>query len=459
MAVTDWMTLSNVRIPRAPGDAALELSFAEEVQWIQARMRPLHRAFNIHLAGWLNGPLNRTALGKSLTDIVSRHEMLRTGFGVKGGRPVRRVGDVDITIQGRDLHEVASTHREESVRQAVSEAVAAPFDIERPMIRAHLIKVAAEEHLLVLTMHHIIADAWSVGVIANELEILYGRYSEGRAGVLPPLPIRYADYAAWQRALYTPGRVEDLGSYWRERLVGVNPRIKVPTLRPPSEGVSALSAHTGFTIRESLVDEIRSTSRRHRVTVFTLLAATYALLLYRVAEEPDIVFCVPLLQRSYQELAPLVGLFVDLVPLRIDCSGNPTFAELLSRTWRARSDLRPDRALPLLLLRQVLGNRMANSWRASFQLMLNFIESQPAELRLPGLRSRHWQELDTPPMTSEIYLSLQKRSTEIEGSLTYKADLFSARQMQEFARRFQSLLASTVAEPTQRLDEYSLEAP
>ncbi|HEU0301618.1 MAG TPA: condensation domain-containing protein, partial [Longimicrobium sp.] len=311
----------------------LPLSFAQQRLWFLEEMGGLGSTYHIPSRLRLAGSLDREALRRALDRIVARHEALRTTFGRVDGTPVQRIapaGQGGFPLVEHDLR--GGPDADEALHGLMVEEARAPFDLERgPLIRGRLVRLAADEHVLLLTMHHIVSDGWSMGVFVRELSALYGAFRAGRADPLPPLPVQYADYAAWQRQWIDGEVLEAQAAYWRDALAGAPGVITLPADRTRP----ARHDHAGAALRveldEALTGALKALGRRHGTTLFMTLLAGWAAVLGRLSGQSDVVVGTPSANRGRQEIEGLIGFFVNTLALRMDLSGQPTVAEVLGR--------------------------------------------------------------------------------------------------------------------------------
>ncbi|MFL6335719.1 MAG: condensation domain-containing protein, partial [Pyrinomonadaceae bacterium] len=322
------------RIPRRePGDYPLPLSFAQQRLWFLEQLEPGHSFYNLPLPLRLMAPVSVPLLEKCLNEIVSRHESLRTTFDRREGRPVQVVAPVaPLSLSVIDLRDVPADEREaEAVRRVILESNT-PFDLAcGPLLRATLMQLGASDYLLLLSMHHIVSDGWSMGVLYRELSALYVAYSAGRRSPLAELPVQYPDFALWQRERLSGGVLEPLLSYWKERLAGMPAVLELPTdhVRPPVQVFNGASY--SLTLPASLTERVKAVARQAEATLFMTLLAAFKALLSRYSGEEDVTVGTPVAGRTRVELEPLIGFFVNTLVLRTDVSGDPSFRELVGR--------------------------------------------------------------------------------------------------------------------------------
>ena len=429
-----------------PGAISLPPSFAQERLWFLWRLEPDSAEYVVPQALRLSGDLDVGGLERALGVLVARHESLRTRFAEVAGRPVQVVepaGPVRLVAEDVAAGEVEAVARGEA---------AVPFDLERgPLLRVRLLRVGAGEHVLLLTMHHVVSDGWSQGVLERELGALYG------GAELEPLPVQYADYAVWQRE-WLRGRVleEQLG-YWRERLAGLEP-LDLPgdRVRP------AVESHRGARVRAELDPELtrglRELSRREGVTLFMTLLAGFQLVLGRTAGQQDVAVGTVVAGRQRVELEGLIGFFVNTLVLRTGLGGNPSVRELLARVREATLGAYGHQDLPFEKLVQELRPERDPSRHPLFQIAFGLQNAPRGGYDLPGLRV---DRLPVATGTSKYDLSLlmTERGERVTGALEYATDLFDEQTARALLDRFHTVLRAMVAGPDAGIWDLPLLAP
>jgi pristinamycin I synthase 3 and 4 len=437
-------------IPRVPRDRPLPLSFAQQRLWFLQQLDPAGVAYNVPAALRFTGRLDRWALGRALTEIVARHEVLRTSFPAPDGTPYQRVHqpaplDLPLVDAGAEPDPVLAADR------AVAAAAGEPFDLlTEPGLRARLVRLCDEDHVLVLVLHHIVCDEWSAGVLREELSALYAAFTAGRPSPLPSLPVQYADYAVWQRAWLSGDRLTEQLRYWRARLSGLQP-LDLPTDRPRPLARSAAGGVVEFTVPDEVTAGLRLLCRRHGVTSFMVLLAAFQVLLGRYTGRDDPAVGVPVAGRTRAEVEPLIGFFANTLVLRAELAGDPPFAELLGRVRAAALGAFAHQDLPFEVLVDALGEDRDPSRNPLFDVMFR-VERQRGEPGLPGLGGC---ELPVPSHTAkfDLALAVTEAPTGLWGGLEYAADLFDRATAHRLARHFTTLLAGIAGGAGRRLSE------
>ncbi len=441
-----------VPVPRME---SMPSSFAQQRLWFLAQLEPEGWSYNLQFALRLSGALDSDALSSSFEQVFARHEALRTTFHERDGEPVQVIGEIEaFVVPCEDLRGLPDDRRDAAVRETATREARQPFrlDQDRP-IRVRVLRLDEQDHVLLVTIHHIAADAWSMTLLANEVAVFYQARVEQSANVadaLPPLPIQYADFAYWQRQwLQGPVLAEQL-AYWKQRL-GVNPPVvKLPTDRPRPPVQSFHGARHSFTVPAESADRLRALSRQQGVTLFMTLLAAFTTLLFRTTGQEDILVGTDVANRNRQETESLVGFFVNLLPLRSDLSGNPTFLELLAQVRHTALEAYAHQDLPfekivetLKLTRDLGGNPLV-------QALLVLQNVPPPSMTLPGLEVVAL-EFDSEDARFDLGLFMEDAEDGMTGLWKYSTDLFDAATIAVLSERFVTLLGSVAAHPEEKL--------
>ncbi|WP_414754485.1 amino acid adenylation domain-containing protein [Anabaena sp. CCY 9910] len=435
----------------------LPLSFAQEQLWLLNQLEPNNPFYNEQVALKLHGQLNIVALEQSLNRIIARHEVLRTNFRIINEQPVQVIADsLTLSVPIVDITEIPATEREIACQKLASQAANQPFDlVNSPLIRASVIKLTEVEHALLLTIHHIIFDGWSMGVLMGELAIIYSALCNNLSVNLPELPIQYADFAIWQRQFLQTGVLETQLDYWKQQLQNAPNLLKLPTDRPRP----AIQTYRGATHYVELSNELSQAltqfSRQEGATLFMTLFTAYATLLYRYTGQDDIVVGTPLANRDRLELEGLIGFFVNTLVLRTDLSGNPSFPELLSRVRQVTLQAYTHPDLPFEELVKALQPQRDLSHTPLFQVMFVLENAPMSEAELAGLIL---SPLETQRTTAKFDLTLFIKNTP-SGLLAiwqYNTDLFDSSTIERMSGHFVTLLAGVVANPQQQISQLPL---
>jgi len=435
-------------IEPAPRDGAPPLSFAQQRLWFLEQVEPGTPVYLIPAAVRLSGPLDAGALEDALNEVVRRHEVLRTTFALEGDLPVQVIApELALPLERHDLTDLAATGREAALRdQAVAEARRS-FDLERgPLLRARLLRTGEEEHLLLLTLHHIVADGWSLGILLREVAELYPALARGESPELPPLPVQYADFAVWQRRWLQGEELERQLAYWRRQLDGGLPTLDLPFARPRPERPSHRGTFRRFDISPELATELRELSHREGATLFMTLMATFQTLLYRLSGQEEFTVGTGIANRNHARTEELIGFFVNTLVFRADLTGNPTFRELLERVSTAALGAYAHQDLPFERLVEELrpGRELARS--PLFQVMFLFQNTPMPPLRVGDLELTPLR-LDTGTSHFDLTLELQEEGEGMFGVVEYSSDLFDAGAIEALIDRFVALLREVAVAP------------
>jgi amino acid adenylation domain-containing protein len=436
------------------------LSFAQQRLWFLDRLAPGSPVFNVAATLRLRGALDVAALERALGAVVHRHEILRSTFPASGGPPAQVAAAPGATrlpvevVPGAGLRE-----REDRLEALAAEEAAAPFDLERgPLLRARLLRLDASDHVLLLTLHHMVTDGWSSGVLVRELGALYRAFVAGGPSPLPPLPVQYADYALWQRSWLRGEILEDQIAWWKERLAGAPPSLDLPADRPRPPAQTFAGSELAFDLTSSACEALRGLCRREGVTPFMALLAAFKTLLARYARQEDVVVGVPVAGRIRPELEGLIGFFVNTLALRTDLSGNPTFRELLARVREAALGAFAHQDLPFDQVVEAVQPRRDVSRTPIFQVMFDLQNAPAEDLDLPGLSL---SLLDRTGTTSQFDLSLTMAEVEagFSGSFQFNTDLFDPATIERLAGHFATLLDGALADPGRRILDLPILTP
>ena len=361
------------------------LSFEQERLWFLEQLHPGTPTNNVPVALRLSGRLNRVSLRRAFHAVVARHESLRTTFTSVGGRPVQIVGNGDaFELSEFDISGNAKEELGEDGWQMIRQETHRPFFVRRDsMVRAALLRLAADEHILLLTLHHIASDGWSRGILFRELAEIYTAYSAGKAPALPELPTRYTDHVYWQRERLQGERLERHLSYWRQRL------RELPVLALPTDGPLSASPLEGVSVTQivsrDLSEALTSLSKQEESTLFMTLLTAFQILLQRHVGQDDIAVGYPIAGRTRPEIKPLIGIFVNTLVARIDLSSNPSFRELLRVARRSLIRDYLHQEVPFAKLVQELHPERDLRRNPLFDVMVNFHDPSWDRLELPGL--------------------------------------------------------------------------
>jgi hypothetical protein len=435
-----------------PRDGEIPLSFPQQRLWFLDRFEPGGNFYNVPAAFRLLGTLDRGTLEGALGEIVRRHESLRTTVPTIDGQPRQRIAPpAPLRLSVIDLTSLAPAARDAEARAVTVAEAERPFDLALgPLFRATLVLLAPLEHVLVLNLHHLISDGWSIGVLASELSALYRAFSAGELSPLPELPIQYADFAAWQRRYLVGEVLEGHLAYWREHLLGAPPALHLPTDRPRP----ALQRFTGLTagirLPAELSQGVRALCQKEGVTLFMALLAAFEVLLYRWSGQDDVVVGAGIANRTHRSTEGLIGFFVNTLAMRTSLAGNPTFRELLGRVKDVALSAYAHQDLPFEKVVEELRPPRDLSRNPLVQVAFVLQNAPMPPFELPGLTLVPI-DLEVSAAKFDWLLSLSDTEPEITGLLEYNSDLFRPETVARALAEYATLLEAFVEDPGERL--------
>ncbi|NPC80488.1 amino acid adenylation domain-containing protein, partial [Pyxidicoccus fallax] len=428
------------------------VSFSQERMWLQERLEPGSAALSVPSAVRLSGELNVEALRRALQSLVDRHEALRTTFVEQDGRVLQHtVPSLEVALPVVDVHDGGET---EAWRRLHADA-RQPFDLEKgPLLRAVLYRQTEREHLLLLNLHHIVSDGWTMGVLVRELGVLYPALAAGQPVALPPLPLQYADFAAWQRDFLRGETLDAQLGYWRQQL-DADAVLELPCDRPRGADTSARGARHTVMMPPELLQSLKELARSEGRTLFTLLLAAWQALLSRYSGQDDVVVGSPVAGRNRAELEGLVGLFVNTVALRADLSGDPSFLELLGRVHEKVLGAFAHQDLPFEKLVESLRPERQLGVSPVFQVLFALQNAPLPPLHAPGLVMEA-QPVDSGAAQVDLALLATELPQGLRAAVVYRTDLFDEATVARMLGHFQTLLEGLAAHPERRLSELPL---
>ena len=431
----------------------LPLSFSQQRLWFLDQLEPGSASYNVSEALRLKGPLNATALEQSVNEIVRRHEALRTTFASGERGPVQIISQTQpIRLTVVDLGNLHQNEREAQLTALVTREVQRPFDLARgPLFRATLLRLNEQEHILLLMLHHAVVDEWSIGILYEEMGALYEAFCAGQSSPLPELPIQYPDYAVWQREWLRGEVLEELLAYWRERLRGVLPVMELPADRPRPAVQTYRGARQSFVLSKDLAKGLAALSRQEGVTLFMTLLAAFQTLLSRYTKQDDIIVGTDVANRTRIETERLIGFFVNILVMRTDLSGNPTFRELLGRVREVALGAYAHQDLPFEKLVEELRPERDVRRNPLVQVLFVMQNAPRQSLKLPGLTTRSF-EISSETSRFDLALFVTEADQSLTGSWVYSTDLFERATVEQMSGHFETLLRSIVAQPNAKLN-------
>jgi thioesterase domain-containing protein/acyl carrier protein len=431
-------------------------SLAQQRLWFLDQMQRKSSAYNVHLGLWLRGPLVLDLLRASVQEVVNRHDSLRAAFKLEGRELLQIVGrNLTLSLPVHDL-----THLREPYSEAyhfAEQQVEAPFDLrEAPLFRARVIRITADEHVLLCVMHHIITDSWSMQLMARELASVYGAFSNGKPSPLPDLPIGYGDYSEWQHQWLGTEQVHQQLSYWKKQLQNAPPVLELPKdgPRPPEQTFQGASQIVGLS--HPIITGIKQLAIRWQTTPFMMLLAAFKILLYRYSGQPDLLVGVPVAGRNRVETEGLIGFFVNTLVLRDNLSGNPRFRDLVAQIRETALDAFANADVPFEKVVEVLKPERNLSYNPIFQVMFSAIK---AAVQSPTFGNLTVSPYVVTPTTSIFDLS----TTLIEGldgqwwaQIDYNTRLFQPTRVGRMLEDYITVLQGIVADPEKRILDVSV---
>ena len=436
------------------GNTPPRASFAQEGLWFLNQLEPDSPAYNVPLTVRLNGALDIEALEKSLSEVISRQESLRTTFRDESGSLVQIIAPpAALKLSVIDLSGLAEAQREaEATKLAVQDAQR-PFELStEPLIRATILRLSEEDHFALIAMHHIISDAWSMSLFIQEVAALYEPFAEGIPALLPELPIQFADYAFWQREQLQGEALESQLAYWMDQLRNPPPVTELPIDRPRPSTHSDRGTRRFIKLSKELTVALKELSRREDATLFMTLLAAFQVLLHSYSGQEDILIGSPIANRTRPETETLIGLFVNTLVLRADLSGNPSFQEVIARVRETTLAADAHQSLPFdKLVKAIQPDRSVNHMPL-IQVAFTLRNNPPPVLALPALVMRPL-EIDRGTVQFDLTLNLVEREQALIGSFEYRTDLFEAETIAGMWERYERILGTMIAAPQLTLSQ------
>jgi amino acid adenylation domain-containing protein len=446
-------------LARVPREGRLPLSFAQQRLWFLDQLMPNDPFYNVPRPLRLEGKLDLEALEFVINEIIRRHEVLRTRIEVVEGEPAQVIDEWQPRrLEVEDLTSLSQKEKEEEVRRIAREDAETGFDLSKgPLLRVKALKLEEDEHVVLFTMHHIVSDAWSVGILIKEVGAIYQAFSRGESSPIPELEIQYADYAVWQRNWLQGEVLERQLGYWRQQLAGLEP-LELPLDYPRPAVAGYRGSSLNFELSEEVSRRVRSLSRKEGVTLFMTMLAALQTLLARYSGQEKIAVGSPIANRTRAETEALIGFFTNTLVLRADVDGMLSFQELLAQVRKVCLDAYAYQDLPFEQLVEHLQPERDLSRQPLFQVMLSFQQAPAGGQGLQGLQLR---TLEIPVETSkfDLLLSIVEAEDGLGCNINYNSDLFEATTINRMIGHFKALLESVIADPESRLSELELLLP
>ena len=431
-----------------PGNKYRLSSFAQQRLWFLDQFEPNSAFYNIPMAVQLVGELDETALRHTLNEIVQRHEVLRTSFTMLDGVPVQVIAEqIEVNLSVTNLTELPAADRERHARQLAQDKAQTPFDLSTgPLIHASLIRLDATDHILFFTLHHIVSDGWSTGVLIKEFAMLYTAYTQNQPAQLPKLPIQYADFAYWQRQWLSGNVLQQQLDYWKEQLSGSPTLLTLPTDRPRPAMQSYKGAKLPFEISAKTVAGLQALNKQTNTTLFMALTATFNILLARYSGQNDICIGVPIANRNRAETETLIGFFVNTLVLRAQINSAASFESLLQQVRATTLNAYQHQDVPFEQLVDIIKPERHTSHSPLFQVMLVLQNAPMQALELPGLNLQP-VIIETTVSKFDLTLNVIETKGTLSAFFEYNTDLFNETTIRRMAEHFTSLLDTIVANP------------
>ncbi|MCB1120174.1 MAG: amino acid adenylation domain-containing protein, partial [Verrucomicrobiae bacterium] len=441
-------------IDRHPSES-LPLSFGQMRLWFLEQLEGGLTAYNMPFAWRLRGNLNIQTLRNALTRIVQRHEPLRTIFEEINGQPVQVVQPVeDFEIPISELRGLDEAELSKSIDAYRKREASKAFDLEKDMmLRASLLRISDTDHVLLITIHHIASDGWSIGVFIKELSEIYSALTEGRAPSLPELKVTYSDFAQWQREQLSGDRADKLVSYWVNQLQDAPAETRLPKDSPRPEKQSYRGGIHSLSLDVAPIDSL---SRKAGTTTYSTLLAAFKLLLSRLSGQEDVVVGTPVAGRIRSEVEPMIGFFLNNLVLRSDLSGNPSFLELLAKVHFTTMDALAHQEFPFEKLVEVLKPQQNLNTTPLFQVLFNDVDFGSSHLNLEGIEADPFDHLETIESKYDLTVYLQEEDAQLRLDMVYNAALFRHERIVELGRQFAALLSQITEVPDKAINSYSL---
>jgi hypothetical protein len=430
----------------------IPLSFAQEGIWFVDQLAPGGAAANSNVVMRLQGPLNLDALKWSFDELIRRHEALRTTFGLAQGRPIQVIAPAfNLELPIIPLESLPAAHKEAEVLRLAAEEAQQPFDLGcGPLLRTTLLRLAVDTYVLLLTIHHIISDGWSMGVISHEIATLYAAFIAGRPPPLPELAIQYADFAVWQRNQLNDTHLAPHIAYWTRQLADA-PMLNLPTDQPRPSVMSFQGSHLPFVLNADLKSALLALTRRESVTLFMILLTAWKALLYAYTDQTDILVGTTVANRNQVEIEPLIGVFVNTLVMRTDLAGNPSLRELLGRVRDVALSAYEHAELPFELLAQKL--RPGWDLHAAPLAQAGFVlQNMPMPALKLGDLTLDMIEVSTGATRADLILFVSEAPDRLHGAIEYNTDIFNLATIKRIQEQYAEVLRVMAANLETRLD-------
>ncbi|MEH2290147.1 amino acid adenylation domain-containing protein [Nostoc sp.] len=436
------------------------LSFTQQGLWFINQLTPDTPTYNIPIVISFKGCINLTALQDSFNEIIRRHEVLRTSFTIVDGQPVQVINQgVTLSLAVEDLRSLSENERIQEAQHFTTELAQQPFDLSaQSLVRTKILQLNDKNYQLVVTLHHIIADGWSISILIKELAILYESFSKGKHSPLAELPIQYGNFVNWQQKWLDLKRIQPLLTYWKQKLQGELPVLNLPTDRPRSPVQTFKGAQAKLVLSQTLTKELKNLSTQQGVTLFMTLLTAFKTLMYRYTGQTDILVGSPIANRNRAEIESLIGFFVNILVLRTDLSGDLSFQELLGRVKSTALEAYVHQDLPFEKLVEELQPNRDLSYNPLFQVMFVLQNVPKPNFSLADV-SVSYEEGYNGSSKFDVSLFIEDSEQGLIATCEYNRDLFNADTVTRMLGHFQTLLESIVSNPEQRISDLQLLTP
>ncbi|WP_457812474.1 amino acid adenylation domain-containing protein [Sinorhizobium meliloti] len=435
-------------IARVDRDRPIPLSFAQRRLWFLDQFDPNSAVYNIALPVHFSGPVDVAMLEGALNDLIARHETLRTTFSTVEGNPVQVISpSLQIKIPVHDLRRVPAKSRKVELQRLITQQAQMPFDLKNgPVLRGELICLSNNENLLLVTIHHIAADGWSMEIISRELLEFYDARRRRRPSSLPELPIQYADFACWQHRYLSSPLLQRDAKYWKDKLQGMPPLLELPADRSRPAMQSFTGGMYMFALPPSLLKGVKSFSEREQVTLFTTLLSAFYILLYRYTGREDLVVGSPIANRVRPELEGLIGFITNTLVLRTQFSANSSFRALVSEVREVTMDAFTHQGIPFERLVEEIQPERNLSYNPLFQVMFA-LQNTGRPVDVGGAPDEETPTLSAGVSKFDLSMFLSETAKDFSAGIEYNSDLFDLSTVERFAGHFSALLTAALDEP------------
>ena len=447
-------------IERASRQGPIPLSFAQQRLWFLEQLGELGSTYHVRMRRRLEGELDRGALARALDRIVARHEALRTAFPQVAGIPEQRIAPADSGFHLVEHELGGRTDADAELGRLLAAEAGAPFDLERgPLIRGQLVRLAPDDHLLLITMHHIVSDGWSSRVLIRELDALYAAFRRGAPDPLPPLEVQYADYAVWQRQWVAGEVLQAQAEYWAETLAGAPELLDLPTDRPRPAQMDHVGALLRMELDEALTAGLKALSRRNGTTLFMTLLAGWAVVLSRLSGQDDVVIGTPVANRGRREIEGLIGFFVNTLALRVDLSGAPSVSDVLGRVKERALGAQHHQDIPFEQVVELVDSTRSLSHTPLFQVVFTWQDAAGGGRELPGPAPAPLVAAGSAAQVTakfDLTIGLSEQGGRITGMVEYATALFERTTIERFVGYLRRALQAMAADENRTVDRLPL---